>query len=103
MFVLSNCVCVLSVRSVPKSKMKQVIVGGVLFLLLVQASIVLCQIRMRPSQLKLSAINYPDVQVERDPREYKGQEQQESSEKKETKPMKVPAFVVTKIDEGICK
>lgn len=81
--------------------MKQITVSGVLFVLLVQTSVVLCQIRMRPSQLKLSAINYPDIEVIREPREH--HEQQESSERKETKPMKVPAFVVTKIEEGVCK
>lgn len=59
-------------------------------------SLVLCQIRMRPSQLKLSQVSDHKVRVTEDNGEADGE-----GVKNELK--KVPAFVVTKIEEGVCK
>ena len=82
--------------------MNKVTVSSVLFLLLVHVSFVSCQIRMRPSQLKLSLIGDSEAQVMSD-HHSREQISQESKDQGAKNPMKVPAFVVTKIDGGICK
>lgn len=76
--------------------MIRVIISSVLFVLLAQQTIVHCQIRIRPSQLKLTQIGGYELESTKT-----SDEKEQGKEK--SKPLKVPAFVVTKIDEKTCE